>query len=793
MKKINYLLLLFAIMCSVVLQARTIVVNTATTLQTAFNGAQDKDTISLMPGTYNVSNKLKIPPTGLIVLQSSKLDSIAIIQMEMGAAADVEDNAYPKKPSLIFNHLHLQGRYGNMTTNSAYIISFSSRYFSMDTLAFRHCEISNVSRCLLRGGAPTGKLSSGEMEWLELSNCLVHDMNSAANIWPILYSAHVPMYVHIKNNTFYDIPYAKSIYQLTKMTNETGRNSEIYFENNTVVNTFARADGVIATSNYLGQEALYNIKNNMFLSPNWSDDKNLSPDSSAYITPSILKCVGGIITANNNIVDSLRSWLSGQILDVDGQGGFVVIDTLNTRKMKDLDFSWTDFADAQGNDFSYLSIKQPATAGTNGGPVGDPRWVKTFVTPRTLTVTANNEKAIISPRRAYYEDAYTVTVKASPVDGYIFSGWKKASDGSLVSTSNPYTFSITSDVNLIANYSLLQERKVSVAVSGSTTASYAITPNKSIYFEGDVITVVLNKHYINNFTGWSDGNTDLIRTITIASSDIALTANFTEHPYKLAWDFSQLTGNNNSFRNLAANFASDVNNPGVMNYVMLDTIRTVSTRNNKFTGVGQELAYCVARRTLLANFSNPDYLFIKFSTKGLTNLEVKSEIATDNSMLKVQKLQYALDGKNYTDFEVDTISGNIDMVWMPLAGILPTAAENQDSVWVRWIADPTSERLFVTGVTTSDYDYAYISKIIVIDSRYTAVKDITAKNEYKIYTYAKKLMIKAEATGVAEVYTVMGQKIMHAVLNTGLNEFTGLNSGIYIVRVGSEVQKVLIK
>ena len=174
-------------------------------------------------------------------------------------------------------------------------------------------------------------------------------------------------------------------------------------------------------------------------------------------------------------------------------------------------------------------------------------------------------------------------------------------------------------------------------------------------------------------------------------------------------------------------------------------------------------------------------------------MKVKSEIATDNSMFKVQKYQYALDGKNYTNFQVDTIKGNIDMVWRKFEGTLPVAAENQDSVWVRWIADPTSERLFVTGVTASDYDYAYISKIVVIDSRFTATNDLISKDDYKIYTAADKLFIQAELIGTAEVYNVMGQKIRESHLNEGLNEIKGFKPGIYIVRVGSVVQKVLIK
>jgi hypothetical protein len=797
MKKINIFLLLIAILYAFNLEARRITVSSVATLYPAFNGALDKDTIAIKPGTYSMGSStsatgMKMPKTGLIVLESASKDTMPILQMEMGLGDTVPDNSVPKRLSLIFRNLHLQGRYGNFTTASAYIVSLEGKYISIDTLAFRNCEISNASRCLFRDGQSKG-YKSGNMEWLEVTNCLVHLMNSSGNTWPFIYLGHETHYVNIRNNTFFDTPYAKAILNCRVMTGLTGTNSVVNFENNTVACTWASTAGVISTGSYMGTESVFNINNNMFLTPNWSDTYNLKKDTVAYITPAILKCVGGIITAHNNVVDSLRPWLAGQTIDVNGNGAFIAIDTLNTYKMRNLNFSWGDFVDPVGNDFSYLSTKMPATSGVDGKVIGDPRWVKKFTNPRTLNVSANIPTAVVTPVRQFYENGATATVTASPVDGYRFNGWKNKADGTLISSNNPYTFSISSDMSIQADYSFLQVRNVAITVTGSKSASYTITPKKTTYYEGDVITLAVNKHYINDFLGWSDGNKDLTRTVTISGGDLSLSANFSEHPYILAWDFSQLTANNQTFKNLAANFAASSTNPGQMNYVMTDTIRTVSTRNNKFTGVGQELANCVARKTTSANFANPDYLYIRFSTKGLSNLKVKSDIATDNAIFKVQKMQYALDGKNYTDFALDTIKGDYTTVWMHFEGKLPVAAENQDSVSVRWIADTNTERLFATGVTASDFEYAYISKIIVIDNNFTAVRNIEEPQNFKVYTVANKLIIQGESNALAEIYTVMGQKIRETRIETGYNRYAGFNPGIYLVKIGTEVHKVLIK
>lgn len=794
MKKINYFLLLIAMICSFSIEAKNTLVKNATDLITVFNAAQGGDTISCAPGYYNVSNKLYFPITGIITVKSqytNNKDSMAILGM------NIQGKAIPSgvAAGLIFDHMHLQ--HNNPTATSGHIIYINKVYGNIAKLIFRNCEISNGVRGLFRSVKPENTTtatytSCGDLEYLEMTNCLVHNtFVTSGNNWPLLYLGHIPVEVNISNNTFYDLPYMKNIFTMNYADPQSGRNAKFTFKNNTISTTM-NGNAYVSTGNYLGEEAEFTFENNVFALPNWSNSLNQPSTNTTYTIPAIIRCRGGIITAKNNLVQGPLPWLSGQSLDADGQGGFVVIDTTNTYTMANLNFAWTDFADPEKADYSYFSTKSLATSGTSGAPIGDPRWVKSFTNPKTLTVTANNTNAVVTPRRAYYESGTTATVKASTVDGYVFKGWKKVSDGSLVSADNPYNFSITSDVDLVADYALLQERKVTISISGSNSASYAITPSKTIYYEGDVITVALNKHYINDFKGWSDGNMDLSRTFTI-SADITLTANFTEHPYFLAWDFHQITSNNQAFTNLAANHAINSVNPGVMNYVSVDTIRTISTRNNKFSGDAKEIANCVARRTIRANFANPDYLFVKFSTKGITNMKVKSMIGTDNSIYKVQKLQYSLNGKNYTDFKSDTISGNIDAVWLPLEGVLPVAAENQDSVWVRWIADPTSERLFVTGVTDSDYDYAYISKIIVINSTFTAINDVNKNQNFAVYATGSTLIIKGDEIGRAEIFNTVGQKIKQVLVNEGTNRYLGLKSGAYFVKIGSVVHKIMIE
>jgi len=270
----------------------------------------------------------------------------------------------------------------------------------------------------------------------------------------------------------------------------------------------------------------------------------------------------------------------------------------------------------------------------------------------------------------------------------------------------------------VAYYEELMTRTVTINLKGTNTASYSITPKQDQYYAGDVITTTLDLHAINEFTGWGDGNTSLVRVDTL-TDNLTLTAHFVQAPYVMAWDFCHLTGNNQTFANRVANHAVDTTNVGLMYYIAADTLApNFSTRNNKFTG--KELNYCMVRKTPAAYFNNPDYLVIRFSTKDLNLVGIKSKIASDNCVYQVQKIQYSLDGKAWEDVASITLPADesFNQVWYDLNGQLPEAAEGKDSVFVRWIADPTSAR---SALSSSDqsFEYAYISKVVV-----TAAEDM---------------------------------------------------------------------
>jgi hypothetical protein len=593
-------------------------------------------------------------------------------------------------------------------------------------VAFRNCEISQSVRSLIRTVKPSDipatdsteaveYTSSGDLEYLEMTDCIVHNtFASSSHNWPLLYFGHLPIEVYIARNTFYDMPYNKSIFTMNYAVPELGRNAEITFENNTVCIT-GPTQGIVVTGTYLGQESEFNFHNNLFLVPYWENDLNLH--DSLYSAPRIISCRYGIINASHNLVEGYARWESGQNIDAEtGDGAFLALDTMPQYTMADLELSWSDFLNPEGGDYSYMYNIPLATAGSDGGPIGDPRWVMTFADPKNLTLVSNAEGAVVTPAMGVYESGTEVTISASEVVGFTFQNWQDTL-GNVVSAENPYTFNITSDTYLVAYYEELLSRAITIRLNGTNTATYSLSPAREIYYVGDEVTITVNAHYLNDFLGWSDGSKELSRSFVVAN-DTTIVANFRQYPYMLAWDFCQLTANNTRFSSLEANHYVNEANKGEMNYVTGDTLAAdFQTRNNKFTAEGKELHYSALRRTPAANFDNPDYLFVKFSTLGYTHITVKSAIASDNCVHLVQKMQYSLNGTDYIDFAVDTLpsaEADWNQVWFPLQGTLPKEAQNREEVYVRWIADKTSERVKLASLEEVAYEYLYISQIVIL-------------------------------------------------------------------------------
>ena len=82
--------------------------------------------------------------------------------------------------------------------------------------------------------------------------------------------------------------------------------------------------------------------------------------------------------------------------------------------------------------------------------VSDYEWVVAPVVNHTITVSANPAEAGTVTGGDEYEEGATATLTATANEGYEFVNWTVGEE--VVSTENPYTFAVTADVEVVANF-----------------------------------------------------------------------------------------------------------------------------------------------------------------------------------------------------------------------------------------------------------------------------------------------------------------------------------------------------
>lgn len=108
------------------------------------------------------------------------------------------------------------------------------------------------------------------------------------------------------------------------------------------------------------------------------------------------------------------------------------------------------FVDAANGDFALNDGSPALGAGTDGSNLGDPRWnVVAEPEPVVYNVTVTAENGTVEGDGEYEEGA-TATLTATPAEGYEFVNWTVGEE--VVSTENPYTFTVTADIALVANF-----------------------------------------------------------------------------------------------------------------------------------------------------------------------------------------------------------------------------------------------------------------------------------------------------------------------------------------------------
>ncbi len=144
----------------------------------------------------------------------------------------------------------------------------------------------------------------------------------------------------------------------------------------------------------------------------------------------------------------------------------------------------------------------------------------------TIGVSANAENGGTVEGGGSYDHGQNCTVKATPAEGYAFTNW--TDDGEVASEYADYTFTVTSNRTLVANFTELQPDEYSIQVSANPTEGGTVEGGGT-YHEGDQCTVKAKFNTGFTFINWTEnGNqvSDLAEYTFPVTSNRVLVANF---------------------------------------------------------------------------------------------------------------------------------------------------------------------------------------------------------------------------------------------------------------------------
>ena len=151
----------------------------------------------------------------------------------------------------------------------------------------------------------------------------------------------------------------------------------------------------------------------------------------------------------------------------------------------------------------------------------------------TITVSANPSNSGTTSGGGTYTHGHSCTVIATSADGYTFMNWTE--NGSVVSTDANYSFIVTSNRSLVANFEEQQPDTYNINVSPNPNIGGTVTGGGN-YNAGQQCTVTATANTGYTFVNWTE-NGEVVTTNAsytfIVTDNRTLVANFTLNSYTI--------------------------------------------------------------------------------------------------------------------------------------------------------------------------------------------------------------------------------------------------------------------
>lgn len=309
------------------------------------------------------------------------------------------------------------------------------------------------------------------------------------------------------------------------------------------------------------------------------------------------------------------------------------------------------------------------------------------------TVGAGTVK--VSPAGTVFDAETPITVTATKNFGYKFVNWKDANN-QVVSTDETYTFSISANTALKANFEKINTYALNYKVEGgakdymiSASPVPTIVEGKNMYEEGTEVTLTASSNDILTFTNWNDGETGAERKIKM-NVDQSYTAAYSAKDFIAGWDFYK-----SAREGRTADFAAEDND--VDQLILRDADGNTYTWLDKSNSAGgyEGKNAAVNWTSKKTKPLGETYWQTKVNATAFTDIKVKSSMLYNYNAYETYNVEYSLNGTDWT--KVGAIKMPGAKAWTDGEFTLPSDANNKAEVYIRWIADKTSSIKGATG------------------------------------------------------------------------------------------------
>ena len=302
----------------------------------------------------------------------------------------------------------------------------------------------------------------------------------------------------------------------------------------------------------------------------------------------------------------------------------------------------------------------------------------------TSTSIAGAGSITVEPSGSEFEAGTELSVTTTANFGYRFVNWTDG-EGNVVSEKAHFTFTLTGVTTLVANYEEVKTFALTYSIEGiSATHLISVAPaphvidGKNMYEEGQTVVLTASDNDVVSFLSWDNGASTEKSYSIVMDADRSVVATYTNSNYIVGWDLVNQTPK----KSRVADFCSEADNQGLMNLTNDGATAGGWLSHTGWVGYPCAISW--------QNIASRYYFQWQFATTGKKNITFKLTHSTINySRYSTYNLDYSIDNSNWTTLE--TYDRSTETGWQTNSVTLPSAADNQEAVYVRLIpsADAT--------------------------------------------------------------------------------------------------------